>query len=159
MTKNPSQSAYQVFEDLLMLVSSFAKLSKTIATNKIQSTAETASNYVNAKVELPDLSAKFTEAKESFDNISDYAVHTDLKHMIDDAARFARKHPVTALISVVTVGALVSRLMRAEAVTTKTKPAPTAKPKSKAKPKKSSKTSAVTPKQRRKSNGSVQPNA
>jgi hypothetical protein len=114
MTKTTQHSAYQILEDALLLAGSFAKLGKTIAANKIQSTAESASNYVNSKVELPDLSAQLSGAKESFDSMSDYAVHTDVKHMIDDVGSFARKHPITALISVVAVGAMFSRIMRAE---------------------------------------------
>ncbi len=114
MKKTTQRSTYQIFEDLLMLAGSFAKLGKTIAANKIQSTAETAGNFVHSKVELPDLSAQLSGARESFGNISDYAVHTDVKHMIDDVGSFARKHPVTALISVVAVGAMLTRFMRAE---------------------------------------------
>lgn len=159
MTKTPSQSAYQVFEDLLMLAGSFAKLGKSIAANKIQSTADAATNYVNTKVELPDFNAQLQGAKESLDSISDYASHTDVKHMLDDAASFARKHPVTALISVVAVGAMLTRFMRAETIPAKPVSAPKAKPKSKTKPKTLAKNLNANTKQRRKGNGSVQPNA
>ncbi len=153
-TKTPQQTAYQIFEDILMLAGSFAKLGKTMASNKIQSTAETATNYVNSKVELPDLSAQFSGVKESFDNISDYAVHTDVKHMIDDVGNFARKHPVTALISVVAVGALFSRFMRTEPTMEKTitkSPPRASKPKTKS-------VKAAT-KSRRKANGAAQAHA
>ena len=149
MTRTTPHSAYQIFEDVLMLVGSFAKLGKTIATNKIQSTAETATDYVNNNVELPDLTAQISGAKESLANISDYAVHTDVKHMIDDVGSFARKHPVTALISVVAVGALLARFMRAE---------PTVENAIKrSKPKANIMKAAVKP--RRKSNGTARANA
>ncbi len=149
MKKTTQQSAYQIFEDVLMLAGSFAKLGKTMAANKIQSTAETATNYVNSKVELPDLSAQLSGAKESFDSISDYAVHTDVKHMIDDVGSFARKHPVTALISVVAVGAMFSRFMRAEPPVVKT--VKSLKPKAKI--------VKAAAKPRRKGNGSAQAHA
>ncbi len=153
MKKTTQNSAYQIFEDILMLAGSFAKLGKTMATNKIQSTAETATNYVNSKVEMPDLSAQLSGAKESFDSISEYAVHTDVKHMIDDVGRFARKHPVTAVISVVAVGALLARLMSSPTVAVPELKSPS---KPRAKPTKAIKAVA---KQRRKANGSVQPRA
>ncbi len=150
MKKTTQQSAYQIFEDVIMLAGSFAKLGKTIAANKIQETAETATNYVNSKVELPDLSAQLSGAKESFDSISDYAVHTDVKHMIDDVGSFARKHPVTALISVVAVGAMFSRFMRAEPAVMK---AVVKNPKPKAK------ITKTAVKSRRKTNGTAQAHA
>ncbi len=150
MTKTTQQSAYQIFEDVLMLAGSFAKLGKTIAANKIQETAETATNYVNSKVELPDLSAQLSGAKESFDNISDYAVHTDVKHMVDDVSSFARKHPVTALISVVAVGAVLSRFMRTEPAVVKTV-VKSSKPKAK--------TVKAAAKPRRKANSAAQAHA
>lgn len=150
MTKTTQQSAYQIFEDILMLAGSFAKLGKTMAANKIQETAETATNYVNSKVELPDLSAQLSGVKESFDSISDYAVHTDVKHMIDDVGSFARKHPVTALISVVAVGALFSRFMRAE---------PTAMKAVAKNPRPKAKITKAAVKSRRKGNGAAQAHA
>lgn len=153
MKKTTQQSAYQIFEDVLMLAGSFAKLGKTIATNKIQATAETATNYVNNNVELPDLSAQLSGVKESFDSISDYAVHTDVKHMIDDVGSFARKHPFTALISVVAVGAMFSRFMRAEPAVVKT--VKNSKPKARAK----AKIAKAAAKPRRKANGAAQAHA
>jgi hypothetical protein len=153
-TKTTQQGAYQIFEDILMLAGSFAKLGKTIASNKIHSTAETATNYVSSKVELPDLSAQFSGAKESFDSISDYAVHTDVKHMIDDVGSFARKHPVTALISVVAFGAMFSRLMRAEPTIGKT----VTKSSPKASKQKTKSVKAGT-KSRRKANGATRAHA
>ncbi len=154
--KKPTQnSTYQILEDVMMLAGSFAKLGKTIASNKIQSTAETAAHYVNSKVELPDLSAQLSGAKESFDQLSDYATHTDVKHMIDDAGNFARKHPVTALISVVAVGALLSRvMMRTDPIAVKSI---TVKAIKRSKPKAKIIKAAV--KSRRKGNGAAQAHA
>ena len=150
MTKAKQHSANQIFEDILLLAGSFAKLGKTIASNKIQATAETAAHYVNRKVELPDLSSQLSGAKESFDIFSDYAVHTDVKDMINDVGNFTRKHPITALISVVAVGAMLSRIMRAEPTIKKTV---VKVPKTKAKIVK-----AIT-KTRRKANGTTQAHA
>ena len=99
---------------------------------------------------MPDLSAQLSGAKESFDSISDYAVHTDVKHMIDDVGSFARKHPVTALISVVAVGALFSRFMRAE---------PTAMKAVAKNPRPKAKITKAAVKSRRKGNGAAQAHA
>jgi len=121
MTKTTApHSAYQIFEDAFLLVGSFAKLGSTIAAHKVQSSAETANTYIHSKVDLTDLDAKLSSAAESLGTVSDYALHTDVKNMVDDVGAFARKHPVTALISVVAVGALFSRmLMRSQPVVTK----------------------------------------
>ena len=154
MKKPTPNSTYQILEDVMMLAGSFAKLGKTIASNKIHSTAETAADYVN-KVELPDLSSQLSGAKESFYQLSDYASHTDVKHMIDDAGNFARKHPVAALISVVAVGALISRMMmRTDPITVKTVAHKAIK---RSKPKVKAVKAAV--KSRRKGNGAAQAHA
>ena len=134
----------------MTLAGSFVQLGKTIAAKKIQSTAESANTFIHTKVEMPDLSAQFSSAKEGFDSISDYAVHTDVKHMIDDVGTFARKHPVTALISVVAVGAMFSRMMMpAEPVISR----PVKSPKQKVKIVK------AVAKPRRKANGTAQTHA
>jgi len=141
MTKPAPHSTYQIIEDAMLLVGSFAQLGKTIAAHKIQSGAETANAYIHSKVDLSDVDKKFSSAAESLGNASDYALHTDVKHMVDDASAFARKHPLTTLISVVAVGAMFSSLLRrseptvAKAKSPKAVPKPskqTAKPRSKA---------------------------
>jgi hypothetical protein len=153
MTKPTQHSAYQIFEDALLLAGSFVKLGKTLATNKIQSTADAATTFIHTKVEMPDLSAQLSGATETFENVSDYALHTDVKHMVDDVGAFARKHPVAALISVVAIGAMFSRLMRAEPAP---KPATTKIVKN-SKPK--AKIAKDVAKPRRKANGAAQAHA
>ena len=150
MTKTPApHSAYRIFEDAFLLAGSFAKLGSTIAAHKIQSGAETANTYVHSKVDLTDLDARMASASESIGSATDYALHTDVKHMVDDVSAFARKHPVTAMISVVAVGALFSRmLMRPEPIVAKV-----------ATPKPAPKPAKLVVKARSKSNGSKQANA
>ena len=150
MTKSPAaHSAYRIFEDAFLLVGSFAKLGSTIAAHKIQSGAETANTYMHSKVDLTDLDARLASASESIGSASDYPLHTDVKHMVDDVSAFARKHPVTAIISVVAVGALFSSIfMRPEQVVAKVatrKPAP--------------KPAKLPVKARAKTNGSMQAHA
>jgi hypothetical protein len=112
MTKTPApHSAYRIFEDAFLLAGSFAKLGSTIAAHKIQSGAETANTYIHSKVDLTDMDARLASAAEGLSTASDYALHTDVKHMVDDVSAFARKHPVAAMISVIAVGALFSRMM------------------------------------------------
>jgi hypothetical protein len=134
MTKNPApHSAYRIFEDAFLLAGSFAKLGSTIAAHKIQSGAETANSYIHSKVDLTDMDARLASASEGLSNASDYALHTDVKHMVDDVSAFARKHPVTAMISVIAVGALFSRMMMPSTPTPNTGAAKTATPKETAK--------------------------
>ena len=150
MTKSPApHSAYRIFEDAFLLAGSFAKLGSTIAAHKIQSGAEAANTYVHSKVDLTDLDARLASASESIGSASDYALHTDVKHMVDDVSAFARKHPVTAIISVVAVGALFSSMfVRPEDVVVKV-----------ATPKPVPKATKLPVKARAKANGSKQTHA
>jgi ElaB/YqjD/DUF883 family membrane-anchored ribosome-binding protein len=142
-------SAYQIFEDLIVLAGSFAKLSRTIATQKIQSSADAASEFVNDKVDLSSINARLSDAKESLGQASDYATNTDLKQMVDDAAVFVRKHPVATLVSVVAAGALITQMLRPEPVA----PAPVAKRAKPAVRKTKSRVAKIPPKSRAKANG------
>lgn len=150
MKKTTQHSPSQIFDDVLMLAASIAKLGRTITASKIQSTAESASAFVHGKMELPDLSAQLSGAREGLGNLSDYAVNTDVKQMVDDVSTFARKHPVTSLLAVAAVGALFTRLMRAEPATVKA--VRRLKPKAK-------KIAKVATKPKRKSNGTAHSNA
>jgi len=156
MTKSTQHSTYQILEDAMMLAGSFAKLGKTIAASKIQQTAESANSYIS-KVELPDLSAQVSNATEALESASDYALHTDVKQMVDDVGAFARKHPVTALITVVVVGAMFSRIfMRSEPTATKVIAKTRAR---KPQPKSQPKTQKLAAKSRVKANGTTQAHA
>jgi hypothetical protein len=154
MTKTPApHSAYRIFEDAFLLAGSFAKLGSTIAAHKIQSGAETANSYIHTKVDLTDLEDRISSASADFGNASDYALHTDVSHMVDDVSAFARKHPVTALVSVIAVGAMFSRmLMRSDSVSNNLA-AKTATPKA------APKTTKLAAKSRSKSNGTKQAHA
>jgi len=81
-------------------------------------------------------------------------LHTDVKQVVDDVGAFARKHPVTALVSVIAAGAIISRLMRKTPVITKVKKQAVIK---RATPKSKAKKSSVAV--RRKANGTAQANA
>ena len=163
MKKATQHSTYQIFEDVLALAGSFAKLGRTMAADKIQSTADSASTFIHSKVELPDLSAQLSGATESLGHVSDYALHTDVKHMVDDVGAFVRKHPVTALISVIAVGAMFGRLLlRSEPVVEKApvKPIKRAAQKTRAKAKTTkAKTTKLAAKPHRKTNGTTQAHA
>jgi hypothetical protein len=151
MTKTPApHSAYRIFEDAFLLAGSFAKLGSTIAAHKIQSGAETANTYIHSKVDLTDMDARLASASEGLGQASDYALHTDVQHMVDDVSAFARKHPVTAMISVVAVGALFSRMLMRSA------PVAVAKV---ATPKSAPKVAKLVVKPRAKANGSKQAHA
>ena len=146
---NAQHGAYQLLDDVLNLVGSFARFGKAIATSKIQSTADTANRFVQSKMDGTDLKAQLSGVADNLEAISDYAIHTDVKHMVDDVGTFARKHPVTALVSVIAAGAMISRLVRT--TPTVTKATKRTAPKSKTK-----KTPANV---RRKANGSAQTHA
>ena len=152
MKKQPKATqhgAYELLGDVVNLVGSFAQLGKKIATSKIQSTANSANGFMQGKMEMPDLRAQLSNAADSLESISDYAIHTDVKHMVDDVGVFARKHPVAALVSVVVAGAMFSRLMMKTPTVAKASKRSASKPKSK----------KVAAKVRRKANGVAQAHA
>lgn len=156
MRKSTQHSSYQIFEDVLALAGSLAKLGKNITTSKIQSTAEAANEFIHSKVELPNLSSQLSSASENLGQISDYALNTDVKHLVDDASAFARKHPVTTLISVIAAGAVFSRLLlRTDPQIEKVVAKPTKTPAKKTK----AKTAKLAVKPRRKANGTTQVHA
>ncbi len=106
----------QIIEDALLLAGSFAKLGASVVSHQMQSSAGNASSFIQSKVDLTNMDARFTNATASVEDAADYALHTDVKHMVDDVATFARKHPMASIISVVAAGALAARLLRPTAV-------------------------------------------
>lgn len=107
-----TNSAYRIFEDIIVLAGGIARLGKNIAAQKIQSSADAASNFVNENVDMDNINDKLSGAKDSLVQASDYAMKTDVSQMAEDAAAFARKNPITTLVSVVAVGTLVSYMLR-----------------------------------------------
>ena len=109
---SPSHGISRIVEDALLLAGSFAKLGATLVSHQIQSSAGTASSFIHSKVDLTDMDARLTQATTRVEDAADYALHTDVKHLVDDVASFARKYPVASIISVVAAGALAARLLR-----------------------------------------------
>ena len=109
-----TNSAYKIFEDIIVLVGGVARLGKSIAAQKIQSSADAASNFVNENVDMDNINTQLSGAKDSLVQVADYAATTDVSKMAEDAAAFARKNPITTLVSVVAVGTLVSYMLRGE---------------------------------------------
>ena len=110
-----THSAYQILEDIIVLVGGVAKLGRTLAAQKIQSTADAATNFVSDNLDPDNINEHLSEARESLGQVADYASNTEVKQMMDDAAVFARRHPFTSIISVVAAGALIGTLIRANA--------------------------------------------
>ncbi|MEO6607517.1 MAG: hypothetical protein ABIN69_03510 [Aestuariivirga sp.] len=151
--KASSPNAYQIFEDLIVLVGSFAKLGRTIATQKIQASAEAATDFVHNKVDMGSINEQLSGAKESLGHASEYATNTDIKQMVEDAAVFVRRHPVATFMSVIAAGALITQMLRPEAVAP-TPPVRRSKPAGrKAKSKSSTRTNKTPVKSRSKANG------
>lgn len=114
-----THSAYQIFEDIIVLAGGFAKLGRTLAAQKIHSSADAASSFVSEKIEMADINNQLSDARESLSQVADYAVHTDVKQMVNDAAIFVRKHPITTVVSVIAVGTLITQLLRGGEVAVK----------------------------------------
>ena len=153
-----TQSAYQILEDIIVLAGGLAKLGRTIAGKKIQSSADAASNLVHTKVDLGEINSQLSDAKETLAEATNYVMHSDVKQMVNDASNFVRKHPVTTLVSVIAVGTLIAGMLRPDAVTParvvkRSRPA-VRKTKSRA-----TNRSKVTAKARAKSNGAIREHA
>lgn len=153
-----TQSAYQILEDILVLAGGIAKLGKTIAAKRLQSSADAASNLVRGKVDLADINVQLSDAKNTLLEATDYVMHPDVKQMVNDASVFARKHPITTLVSVIAVGTLIAGMLRTDTVT----PTPAvkrSKPAARKAKSRATRASKVTAKTRAKTNGTMREHA
>lgn len=111
-----TQSAYQIFEEIIVLAGSLARLGQSLASKKIQTSAHATSKLIHDNVDLADIGEQLSGAKESLSLVTDYAKNTDVRQMADDAGAFARKHPVATLVSVIAVGSLIAQMLRSDTV-------------------------------------------
>ena len=111
-----SNGVSQILEDALLLAGSVASLGAALMSHRLQSTAGTANSFIRNKVDLSDMDESFSRATARVEDAADYALHTDVKHMVDDGVSFARKYPVASVISVVAASVLAVRLLRPTSV-------------------------------------------
>jgi hypothetical protein len=107
-----TNNAYKIFEDIIVLAGGIARLGKSFAAQKIQSSADAASNFVSDAVDMNNINNQLSGAKDGLVQASDYALNTDVSKMVEDATAFARRNPITTLVSVVAVGTLISHFLR-----------------------------------------------
>jgi hypothetical protein len=68
--------------------------------------------------DVPNLKVQMASAGESLEDLAEYALHTDIQHMLKDAETFARRRPFAALAMMVVAGMAVTRFLRPRAVAT-----------------------------------------
>ena len=111
-----SNGVSQILEDVLLLAGNVASLGAALVSHRLQSTAGTANSFIRNKVDLIDIDKSFSRATARVEDAADYALHTDVKHMVDDVVSLARKYPVASVISVVAASVLAVRLLRPTSV-------------------------------------------
>jgi hypothetical protein len=145
-TKSTSHYAITVLEDVLAVASTLLKRRKDRGVEKLHSMTDATRDYVAS---MSDLRAKAGAAAEGIDELADYAMHTDIEHVMADAATFARKHPLATLGLTLAAGLLATQFFRSLPAETPAKlPSRAAKKKAK-----------VTAKPRRKVNGTAHAHA
>ena len=157
MAKNPrtkskttrENSTYRILDDVLALAGTLLRSRREYGADKLHSLAEATRAYAISMTDLPQLRAHVAQASESIEGLADYVMHTDIDHMVQDAAVFARRQPIATLGVAIAAGLVATRLMRT----------PGASVKSAAKPRKAKEAARkVTPPKRR-TNGSAQAHA
>ncbi len=147
--QSTTQNAFTILEDVFAVASTLLKRRKDRGVEKLHSMSEATRDYVASLPDLPNLRAKAGAAAESFDELADYALHTDIEHVVTDAAAFARKHPMATIGLALAAGLLASQFFRSSPVEVAKKPvARTAKKKAK-----------IATKARRKVNGTAHASA
>jgi hypothetical protein len=140
---------YRILDDVLALAATLLRSRKDTGADKLRSLAKATRGYAASMADLPHLRTKVASASEGIESLADYVVHTDIEHMVQDAAVFARRQPLATLAVAVAAGVMASRLMRS--------PRPEVKVRTKTRAtKKAGRKSAVLG---RKTNGSAQPHA
>ena len=115
----------------------------------MHSLAEATRGYAVSMTDLPQLRAHVAQASESIEGFADYVMHTDIDHMVQDAAVFARRQPIATLGVAIAAGMVATRLMRTSGASVK----------SATKPRTARKSARKQTPPKRKTNGSAQAHA
>ena len=104
--------SYHIFDDVLALAGTFARGQKDYGADKLHSLAESTRDFATAMTDVPNLRVQMASAGESFENLAEYVMHTDIEHMLKDVGTFARRRPLAALTATIIVGLAVSSFLR-----------------------------------------------
>jgi hypothetical protein len=157
MAKNPrtksktarENSTYRILDDVLALAGTLLRSRREYGAGKLHSLAEATRGYAVSMTDLPQLRAHVAQASESIEGFADYVMHTDIDHMVQDAAVFARRQPIATLGVAIAAGMVATRLMRTSGASVK----------SATKPRTARKSARKQTPPKRKTNGSAQAHA
>ena len=131
---------HRVLDDVIDLVSTLFRNRKAIGADRLASLAEATREYATSITDLPTLQQQVNLASDNLDNLADYVMNTDIKHMVSDAAVLARRRPLLTFGVAAAAGLAATRLIN----TSSAPPAPAGRRRSKKKSGKPSVRSART---------------
>jgi ElaB/YqjD/DUF883 family membrane-anchored ribosome-binding protein len=111
---NPT-NALTLIGDVFAIAGAVLKSRADRGVEKLHSMSAATRDYASTLTEMPHLRAKVTAASDSMEEVANYAVRTDIEHMVTDAASFARKHPLTTIGVAAAAGVLLTALLRGAA--------------------------------------------
>ncbi len=114
-------SSYRIFDDMLALAGTLAKGRKEIGAEKILAFADAAREFSLSVATIPQIKSYMTVAADSLEGLADYVVETEFEQMMDDAAVFAKRHPLAVMGAGIAGGLVATHLLRSNMG--KTKPA------------------------------------
>lgn len=107
-----STATLTLLGDLFAVAGAVLKSRSDRSVEKLHTLSAATRDYASNLTDLPHLRAQVGAASESIEGVADYAVHTDVGHMVADAVAIARKHPVATLGVAVAAGVFAALLLR-----------------------------------------------
>ncbi len=114
--------SYRILDDVLALAGTLLRSRREYGAGKLHSLAEATRDYATSMTDLPQLRAQVASASESIEGFADYVMHTDIDHMVQDAAIFARRQPFATLGVAIAAGVVASRYMLSPRASVKSAP-------------------------------------
>ncbi len=109
----------RIFDDALSLASTLADSRKRASAERIIELASATRDFGASLDDFPQLRHYSDAAADNLDDLADYIAKTDLPHMLDDFASFARRQPVATLTLGVAAGLAFTQLVHGWQPTTR----------------------------------------
>lgn len=117
-----ASNSFTLIGDLFAITGALLKSRRDRGVEQLHEMSEATRDYASTFTDMPNLRAKMGAASENMEVAADYAVHTDIEHMVADATVFARKHPVATLSAALAVGVFAAMMLRPPAAEPEVKP-------------------------------------
>lgn len=123
-TPHRKPAGNRIFDDALSLASALADGSKRAGADRIVELASATRDFGATLDDFPQLRQYSDTAADNLDDLADYVTKTDIPHMLDDFASFARRQPVATLTLGVAAGLAFTQLMHGWPMPMKTHKSP-----------------------------------